>query len=202
MRLLQAEGAHVLAWEPYKPYGDLAGVNLADSLDQAVADAEAIVLLVAHSEFKELRPADLIGRTTARVAVDAVNGWNAEAWRKVGFNFARLGPPTSDNASAADFAVHRTMKILTVIGTRPEAVKMAPVIQELTRQEGVVSRVCTTAQHRQMLDQVLSLFGIRPDYDLDLMPRRSILAGIERLHISRPGSGLAGIPAGLGPRPG
>jgi UDP-N-acetylglucosamine 2-epimerase (non-hydrolysing) len=61
------------------------------------------------------------------------------------------------------------MKVLSVIGTRPEAVKMAPVIRALAQQPGLESRVCVTAQHRQMLDQVLDLFQIRPDYDLDLM---------------------------------
>jgi len=61
------------------------------------------------------------------------------------------------------------MRILSVFGTRPEAVKMAPVVQELSRTTGVESLVCVTAQHRQMLDQVLGLFDIRPDIDLDLM---------------------------------
>ena len=62
------------------------------------------------------------------------------------------------------------LKVLSVIGTRPEAIKMAPVIDELTRHPGaIVSRVCATAQHRHMLDQVLSLFHIVPDYDLNLM---------------------------------
>jgi UDP-N-acetylglucosamine 2-epimerase (non-hydrolysing) len=61
------------------------------------------------------------------------------------------------------------MKILSVFGTRPEAVKMAPVIQTLTQTPNVESRVCVTAQHRQMLDQVLGLFDIQPDYDLNLM---------------------------------
>ena len=57
-----------------------------------------------------------------------------------------------------------------MIGTRPEAIKMAPVIRELARYpERIESRVCVTAQHRQMLDQVLSLFGITPDYDLNVM---------------------------------
>lgn len=61
------------------------------------------------------------------------------------------------------------MKILSVFGTRPEAVKMAPIVRLLTQTAGVESRVCVTAQHRQMLDQVLSLFEIKPNYDLDLM---------------------------------
>ena len=62
------------------------------------------------------------------------------------------------------------MKILSVFGTRPEAIKMAPVIRELAgRPEIFSSTVCITAQHRQMLDPVLALFDIRPEYDLDIM---------------------------------
>ncbi len=61
------------------------------------------------------------------------------------------------------------MKILSVFGTRPEAVKMAPIVKLLAQTAGMESRVCVTAQHRQMLDQVLNLFNIKPDYDLDLM---------------------------------
>lgn len=61
------------------------------------------------------------------------------------------------------------MRVLSVVGTRPEAVKMAPVIRALSLQPRIESRVCVTAQHREMLDQVLHLFHIRPDYDLDLM---------------------------------
>jgi len=61
------------------------------------------------------------------------------------------------------------MRILTVFGTRPEAIKMAPVANALARTPGVECRVCVTAQHRDMLDQVLHLFHIKPDYDLDVM---------------------------------
>lgn len=60
-------------------------------------------------------------------------------------------------------------KALVVFGTRPEAIKMAPVVMALKRTFGGDVRVCVTAQHRQMLDQVLNLFGIVPDYDLNLM---------------------------------
>lgn len=61
-------------------------------------------------------------------------------------------------------------KILSVFGTRPEAIKMAPVVKELEKNsDKFISRVCVTAQHRQMLDQVLDLFEIRPDYDLNIM---------------------------------
>jgi UDP-N-acetylglucosamine 2-epimerase (non-hydrolysing) len=61
------------------------------------------------------------------------------------------------------------LKILSVFGTRPEAVKMAPIVRLLKQTAGVEARVCVTAQHRQMLDQVLRLFDINPAYDLDLM---------------------------------
>jgi UDP-N-acetylglucosamine 2-epimerase (non-hydrolysing) len=68
-----------------------------------------------------------------------------------------------------------TLRVLSVFGTRPEAVKMAPVVQELARTPGVTPLICVTAQHRQMLDQVLSLFNLTPDIDLDLMrPNQSL----------------------------
>jgi UDP-N-acetylglucosamine 2-epimerase (non-hydrolysing) len=61
------------------------------------------------------------------------------------------------------------LRVLSVFGTRPEAVKMAPVVRALSTHSGIESLVCVTAQHRQMLDQVLDLFHIKPDVDLDLM---------------------------------
>jgi UDP-N-acetylglucosamine 2-epimerase (non-hydrolysing) len=62
------------------------------------------------------------------------------------------------------------MKVISVFGTRPEAIKMAPVVRELANHpDRIVSRVCVTGQHREMLDQVLDLFGIAPDYDLNIM---------------------------------
>ncbi|MBA0219399.1 UDP-N-acetylglucosamine 2-epimerase (non-hydrolyzing) [Pectobacterium brasiliense] len=70
------------------------------------------------------------------------------------------------------------MKVLTVFGTRPEAIKMAPLVHALAQDGAFESRVCVTAQHREMLDQVLRLFDITPDYDLDIM---------------RPGQGLSEI---------
>lgn len=70
------------------------------------------------------------------------------------------------------------MKILSVFGTRPEAVKMAPVVRLLAHTAGVESRTCVTAQHRSMLDQVLNLFEIKPDYDLDLMRENQSLADL------------------------
>jgi UDP-N-acetylglucosamine 2-epimerase (non-hydrolysing) len=66
--------------------------------------------------------------------------------------------------------IRAMLKVLTVFGTRPEAVKLGPVIRELeSHPSRIASRVCVTAQHRDMLDQVLRIFGIRPDYDLDVM---------------------------------
>jgi UDP-N-acetylglucosamine 2-epimerase (non-hydrolysing) len=70
----------------------------------------------------------------------------------------------------------RPLRVLSVFGTRPEAVKMAPVVLRLQRTPRVESRVCVTAQHRQMLDQVLHLFEIHPDFDLDLMQPGQSLA--------------------------
>lgn len=70
------------------------------------------------------------------------------------------------------------MRILSVFGTRPEAVKMAPIVRLLKETPGVDSCVCVTAQHRQMLDQVLELFEIKPDYDLDLMRENQSMAQV------------------------
>lgn len=71
-----------------------------------------------------------------------------------------------------------TKKIMAVFGTRPEAIKMCPLIHEMRKREGLEVIVCVTAQHRQMLDQVLSLFQIVPDYDLNVMKDRQTLFDI------------------------
>ena len=68
--------------------------------------------------------------------------------------------------------------LLLVFGTRPEAIKLCPLIQELRRREEFAVRVCVTAQHRAMLDQVLETFQVVPDYDLDIMRPHQNLAGI------------------------
>jgi len=71
------------------------------------------------------------------------------------------------------------LKVMTVFGTRPEAIKMAPVVLELKKHAGQIQTIVTvTAQHRQMLDQVLRLFDIQPDYDLDIMSRGQTLYDI------------------------
>ena len=72
----------------------------------------------------------------------------------------------------------KTIKVMTVFGTRPEAIKMAPLVHELERTDGVESIVCVTAQHRQMLDQVMDIFHLKADYDLDIMQPRQTLATI------------------------
>ena len=61
------------------------------------------------------------------------------------------------------------MRVLSVFGTRPEAIKMAPLVRALAADTQIDSRVCVTAQHREMLDQVLNLFGIQSNHDLDIM---------------------------------
>lgn len=70
------------------------------------------------------------------------------------------------------------IKVLTVFGTRPEAIKMAPLVKELEAREEIESIVCVTAQHRQMLDQVLERFDITPQYDLDIMQKSQTLSTI------------------------
>jgi UDP-N-acetyl-D-mannosaminuronic acid dehydrogenase len=94
-RQLQTEGALVRAWEPLRPDASLHGITLARGLDEALADADAVVLLVAHSEFRDLNPAKLAGLMPGRVAVDTANVWDAAAWRGAGFAIHRLGAPDS-----------------------------------------------------------------------------------------------------------
>lgn len=70
------------------------------------------------------------------------------------------------------------IKVMSVFGTRPEAIKMAPVVKELERRPEIKSIVCVTAQHREMLDQVLEVFDIHPDYDLNVMQPNQTLSTI------------------------
>ncbi len=70
------------------------------------------------------------------------------------------------------------IKVMSVFGTRPEAIKMAPLIKELEKEPKIQSIVTVTAQHRQMLDQVLEIFGIKPDYDLNIMQQGQTLCDI------------------------
>ncbi len=70
------------------------------------------------------------------------------------------------------------MKVLTVFGTRPEAIKMAPLVKKLNEEPGIRSVLCVTAQHREMLDQVLELFELVPDYDLNIMKQNQTISQI------------------------
>ena len=70
------------------------------------------------------------------------------------------------------------IKVMTIFGTRPEAIKMAPLVKELQRREETNCIVCVTAQHREMLDQVLEEFKIIPDYDLDIMKKGQTLSEV------------------------
>ena len=70
------------------------------------------------------------------------------------------------------------IKVMSIFGTRPEAIKMAPLVKELERRKEIKSIVCVTAQHREMLDQVLETFQIKPDYDLNIMKKGQTLAGV------------------------
>lgn len=76
--------------------------------------------------------------------------------------------------------VREKIRVMTVFGTRPEAVKMAPLVKELEKNPAVESLVCVTAQHREMLDQVLEVFDVHPDDDLDIMEPSQSLGTITR----------------------
>lgn len=69
-------------------------------------------------------------------------------------------------------------KIMLVFGTRPEAIKMCPLVNELKTRDSLETIVCVTGQHRQMLDQVLKTFGVVPDYDLSIMKQSQTLFDI------------------------
>ena len=70
------------------------------------------------------------------------------------------------------------MKVLSIFGTRPEAIKMAPLVVNLKKNPQINSVVCVTGQHREMLDQVLDLFEITPDYDLNVMKKNQTLSEV------------------------
>lgn len=91
VHLLQKEEAHVKVWEPFKPDANMQGINMAANLDSAIQDADALLLLVKHTEFVHLNPVEIASKTTARVAIDCVNGWDHEEWAKAGFKVLRLG---------------------------------------------------------------------------------------------------------------
>lgn len=69
-------------------------------------------------------------------------------------------------------------KVMLVFGTRPEAIKMCPLVNELKSRKNIITKVCVTGQHRQMLDQVLEIFNVVPDYDLSIMKDKQTLFDI------------------------
>jgi UDP-N-acetyl-D-mannosaminuronic acid dehydrogenase len=91
VHLLQAEGAQVKAWEPFKQDANIEGIHMAASLDDALKDSDAILLLVRHTEFINLKPKDITSKTKARAMIDTVNGWDVKEWQSAGFAVSRLG---------------------------------------------------------------------------------------------------------------
>ncbi len=91
IRLLQEDGAQVKAFEPFKPEAGIKGVTAVADLAAALRDSEAVVLLVNHTEFRQITPDRLAGLTPARLVVDMVNGWSGRDWSAAGFQYFRLG---------------------------------------------------------------------------------------------------------------
>ena len=91
VHLLQEEGAQAKVWEPFKPDAHMQGVNMLPSLESALAEAEAILLLVRHTEFVRFKPNDIALKTKARIAIDTVNAWDTNEWQEAGFQYHRLG---------------------------------------------------------------------------------------------------------------
>ena len=89
--LLQDAGAQIKAWEPFKPEADMPGIEMASSLEDAVKDVDAVMLMVKHTEFMQLNPTEIAKKTKARIVIDTVNGWDVEAWKQAGFEVVRLG---------------------------------------------------------------------------------------------------------------
>ena len=95
-KLLAEDGAIVSCYEPYKLDADVPGVKSAHSIDEAVRDADLLLLLVGHRELKALDPLQLRTITPARLAIDTVKGWDEGSWVQAGFTFLRLGVGKKD----------------------------------------------------------------------------------------------------------
>ncbi|MBL6982986.1 MAG: nucleotide sugar dehydrogenase [Anaerolineales bacterium] len=94
---LAEKGAIVVAYEPYKLDAQFPKFSMAQTLEEALSGADALVLLVAHAPLKNIAPEDVAAKTKARIAIDAVNGWDAAAWQAAGFSLSRLGVGTDHN---------------------------------------------------------------------------------------------------------
>ncbi|MCZ2127085.1 MAG: nucleotide sugar dehydrogenase [Anaerolineales bacterium] len=90
-QILQERGAQVRAYEPFKPEAQFANLALTPTLEAAVQNADALLLLVKHSQFAALNPEEVAKQTSARIAIDAVQGWDSAAWKRAGFRFVKLG---------------------------------------------------------------------------------------------------------------
>ncbi len=91
VRFLQNAGAEVKAFEPFAPNATLVDITTVSTLKEALSEADAVILLVAHSEFKILDAKKVIDAMSGGVAVDTVNGWNVNIWQEAGFELIRLG---------------------------------------------------------------------------------------------------------------
>ncbi len=91
VHLLQHKGAQVKAWEPFKPNAKLAGIHMSPTLEDAITDADALLLLVKHTEFTKFNPSEIAQKTKARILIDTVNGWDDKAWKASGFDVHLLG---------------------------------------------------------------------------------------------------------------
>ena len=89
--LLEAEGARLSIWEPFRASGSVNGLELAPSLSAAMSSADVVLLLVAHTAFRQLTPAAVAPMTSARLVLDTVNAWNGPEWSAAGFTVHRLG---------------------------------------------------------------------------------------------------------------
>ena len=90
-RMFHEQGAVVSAFEPYKLDAIIPDIQLAPTLEAALAEADMVVLLVAHQCFLSLRPEQMAAMTPARAVIDTVNGWDAKGWEQAGFTMIRLG---------------------------------------------------------------------------------------------------------------
>jgi len=88
---LQKEGAKVKAWEPFKPQANLPGIVMATGFDDAIQNADAILLLVNHTEFRNFTPDIMTSKTQCRILIDCVHAWSQEPWSKAGFTLHHLG---------------------------------------------------------------------------------------------------------------
>ena len=91
IRLLMDQGAQVRAFEPFKPAAGLEGIDSVPSLELALESADALLLLVDHTQFRDLDPDVIAGKTSARVAIDTVNSWKIDTWKRAGFKLVRFG---------------------------------------------------------------------------------------------------------------